>query len=199
MLKESGPLRGGSGYRTAASALPPAIRSAVEEQISGEPLDRAAEIAAQNSNGKLPSPNPRSQTPICVPRDTLLFSVRRSLTSCVIASWKSLVARSRIFAPARMPFRPSDSVISSIDEVNPQDSGMDRAGRGLDRRISHDRPAAHVGRSRRLLARRLYQRGARRSKTPYYYRRLGRYRWPCFTALTLCFSVTPASAARRAL
>jgi hypothetical protein len=47
MLTESGPLGGGSEYRTAESGLPPAIRNAVEEQMSGEPLDRAAEIAAR--------------------------------------------------------------------------------------------------------------------------------------------------------
>jgi len=37
---------GGSGYRTASSPLSPAIIAAVEQQISGEPLDRSAEIAA---------------------------------------------------------------------------------------------------------------------------------------------------------
>ena len=56
MLTESGPLRGGSGYRTAGSALPPAIRSAVEEQISGEPLDRAAEIAARKQQWQASGP-----------------------------------------------------------------------------------------------------------------------------------------------
>ncbi len=56
MLTESGPLRGGSGYRTAGSALPPAIRNAVEEQISGEPLDRAAEIAARKQQWQAAGP-----------------------------------------------------------------------------------------------------------------------------------------------
>jgi hypothetical protein len=56
MLTEFGPLRGGSGYRTAGSALPPAIRSAVEEQISGEPLDRAAEIAARKQQWQAAGP-----------------------------------------------------------------------------------------------------------------------------------------------
>ena len=56
MLTESGPLRGGSGYRTAGSALPPAIRNAVEEQISGEPLDRAAEIAARKQQWQAAEP-----------------------------------------------------------------------------------------------------------------------------------------------
>jgi hypothetical protein len=37
----------GSEYRTASSALDPAIIAAVEEQISGEPLDRNAEIEAR--------------------------------------------------------------------------------------------------------------------------------------------------------
>lgn len=56
MLTESGPLRGGSGYRAAGSALPPAIRSAVEDQISGEPLDRAAEIAARKEQWQAAGP-----------------------------------------------------------------------------------------------------------------------------------------------
>ena len=56
MLTESGPLRGGSGYRTAGSALPPDIRNAVEEQISGEPLDRAAEIAARKQQWQAAGP-----------------------------------------------------------------------------------------------------------------------------------------------
>lgn len=37
----------GPEYRTADSALPPAILSAVEAEIAGEPLDRAAEITAR--------------------------------------------------------------------------------------------------------------------------------------------------------
>jgi len=37
----------GSQYRTAGSSLPPAVLSAVQSQISGDPLDRAAEIAAR--------------------------------------------------------------------------------------------------------------------------------------------------------
>jgi len=36
----------GSGYRTAASSMAPAILSAVQEQIAGEPLDQAGESAA---------------------------------------------------------------------------------------------------------------------------------------------------------
>jgi hypothetical protein len=39
--------REGSQYRTAGSSLPPAVLSAVQAQISGEPLDRAAEIVAR--------------------------------------------------------------------------------------------------------------------------------------------------------
>jgi hypothetical protein len=38
---------GASEYRTASSALSPAILGAVEQQIAGEPLDRAAEMAAR--------------------------------------------------------------------------------------------------------------------------------------------------------
>jgi hypothetical protein len=38
---------GGPEYRTASSALAPAIITAVEEQISGEPLDRDAEMEAR--------------------------------------------------------------------------------------------------------------------------------------------------------
>jgi hypothetical protein len=37
-----------SQYRTAGSSLPPAVLSAVQAQISGDPLDRAAEIAARD-------------------------------------------------------------------------------------------------------------------------------------------------------
>jgi hypothetical protein len=36
-------------YRTAGSEMPPAILKAVEDQISGEPLDPAAETAARNA------------------------------------------------------------------------------------------------------------------------------------------------------
>jgi hypothetical protein len=39
----------GANFRAAASALPPAIRIAVEESIDGEPLDRAGEIAARQA------------------------------------------------------------------------------------------------------------------------------------------------------
>ncbi|MHB8477434.1 MAG: anti-sigma factor family protein [Steroidobacteraceae bacterium] len=39
----------GSEYRTASSSLPPAIATAVEEQISGEPLNRTGEIAARKA------------------------------------------------------------------------------------------------------------------------------------------------------
>jgi hypothetical protein len=38
-----------TNFRTAGSALSPAIRAAVEESIDGEPLDRAAEIAARQA------------------------------------------------------------------------------------------------------------------------------------------------------
>ena len=49
-LAQSGAMPdGGSEYRTASSSLPPAIASAVEEQISGEPLDRTGEIAARKA------------------------------------------------------------------------------------------------------------------------------------------------------
>ena len=48
-----------SEYRTASSSLPPAILSAVQDQIVGDPLDRAAEIAAREqgwrSAGKSPA------------------------------------------------------------------------------------------------------------------------------------------------
>jgi hypothetical protein len=39
----------GSEYRTASSSLPPAIATEVQEQISGEPLDRTGEIAARKA------------------------------------------------------------------------------------------------------------------------------------------------------
>jgi hypothetical protein len=39
----------GSEYRTAGSSLPPAIATEVQEQISGEPLDRSGEIAARKA------------------------------------------------------------------------------------------------------------------------------------------------------
>jgi negative regulator of sigma E activity len=37
----------GSQYRTAGSSLPPAVLSAVQAKIAGDPLDRAAEVAAR--------------------------------------------------------------------------------------------------------------------------------------------------------
>ena len=43
----SGVAGDGSQYRTASSALPPAVLSAVQDRISGDPLDRAAELAAR--------------------------------------------------------------------------------------------------------------------------------------------------------
>jgi hypothetical protein len=46
VLAQPGTAGGSSEYRTASSSLSPAIISAVEQQISGEPLDRSAEIAA---------------------------------------------------------------------------------------------------------------------------------------------------------
>lgn len=55
-LAQSGAVKDdGSEYRTASSSLPPAIATAVEEQISGEPLDRTGEIAAREQ-GWLPAP-----------------------------------------------------------------------------------------------------------------------------------------------
>jgi anti-sigma factor RsiW len=45
-LAQPGSTGGSSEYRTASSSLSPAIVSAVEQQISGEPLERSAEIAA---------------------------------------------------------------------------------------------------------------------------------------------------------
>jgi hypothetical protein len=49
-LAQSGAVKDdGSGYRMASSSLPPAIATAVEEQISGEPLDRTGEIAARKA------------------------------------------------------------------------------------------------------------------------------------------------------
>jgi hypothetical protein len=49
VLSESAPLHSGGSqqFRTAGSAMPPAVLHAVEEQISGEPLDRSAEMAAR--------------------------------------------------------------------------------------------------------------------------------------------------------
>lgn len=47
-LTEPKAAAGASEYRTAGSELPPSIIAAVQEEISGEPLDRAAEIAARN-------------------------------------------------------------------------------------------------------------------------------------------------------
>jgi hypothetical protein len=49
-LVQSGAVKDvGSEYRTASSSLPLAIATAVEEQISGEPLDRTDEIAARKA------------------------------------------------------------------------------------------------------------------------------------------------------
>jgi hypothetical protein len=49
-LAQSGAVKDdGSEYRTASSSLPPAIATAVEEQISGEPLNRTDEIAARKA------------------------------------------------------------------------------------------------------------------------------------------------------
>jgi len=49
-LAQSGAVKeDGSEYRTASSSLPPAIATSVEEQISGEPLDRTGEIAARKA------------------------------------------------------------------------------------------------------------------------------------------------------
>jgi hypothetical protein len=49
-LAQSGAVKDdGSEYRTASSSLPPAIATAVEEQISGEPLDRTGETAARKA------------------------------------------------------------------------------------------------------------------------------------------------------
>jgi hypothetical protein len=49
-LAQSGAMKDdGSEYRTASSSLPPAIATAVEEQISGEPLDRTGEMAARKA------------------------------------------------------------------------------------------------------------------------------------------------------
>ena len=49
-LAQSGAVnKGGSEYRTAGSSLPPAIETAVDEQISGEALDRTGEIAARKA------------------------------------------------------------------------------------------------------------------------------------------------------
>jgi hypothetical protein len=44
---DAGAAGNGSQYRTANSGLPPAVLSAVQDQVSGDPLDRAAEIAAR--------------------------------------------------------------------------------------------------------------------------------------------------------
>jgi anti-sigma factor RsiW len=45
-LTQPGTAGGSSEYRTASSSMSAAIISAVEQQISGEPLDRSAEVAA---------------------------------------------------------------------------------------------------------------------------------------------------------
>jgi anti-sigma factor RsiW len=57
-LAQSTEAQGGGNFRTAASPLPPLIRAAVEEAIKGEPLDRAAEIAARQSGWSAPAPSP---------------------------------------------------------------------------------------------------------------------------------------------
>jgi hypothetical protein len=48
MPSESGP-SDGKGYRLAGTALPAAITRAIGEQIAGEPLDAAGEVAARDS------------------------------------------------------------------------------------------------------------------------------------------------------
>jgi anti-sigma factor RsiW len=48
-LVQSASDRGNANFRTAQSALPAPIRSAVEAIIEGEPLDRSAEIAARQT------------------------------------------------------------------------------------------------------------------------------------------------------
>jgi hypothetical protein len=45
-----------SRFRTASSAMPPQVLEAIEEQISGEPLDRAAEMAARGESWDGPPP-----------------------------------------------------------------------------------------------------------------------------------------------
>jgi hypothetical protein len=43
---------GGAGYRPAASALPAAVRAAVEDQMAGEPLDAQGEVQAKRAGWK---------------------------------------------------------------------------------------------------------------------------------------------------
>jgi hypothetical protein len=52
LASQPGTAGGSSDYRTASSSMSPAIISAVEQQISGEPLDRSAEIAALKRDWK---------------------------------------------------------------------------------------------------------------------------------------------------
>jgi anti-sigma factor RsiW len=49
-----GTAAGTTEYRTAGSGMPPAVLTAVEEQISGEPLDQAGESAARLQEWKTP-------------------------------------------------------------------------------------------------------------------------------------------------
>jgi hypothetical protein len=52
LTEEGGAAADGSGYRTAGSAMPPAVLSAVEDLIAGEPLDQAGESAARRRDWK---------------------------------------------------------------------------------------------------------------------------------------------------
>jgi hypothetical protein len=52
LSQAEGTAQSDSGYRTAASALSPAILKAVEERIIGEPLDATAESAARSADWK---------------------------------------------------------------------------------------------------------------------------------------------------
>jgi hypothetical protein len=47
LAQSTAPGAAGGGYRQAASALPPAVASTLDELIAGEPLDAAAEAAAR--------------------------------------------------------------------------------------------------------------------------------------------------------
>jgi hypothetical protein len=52
-LTQGGAAQGGT-YRTAAAALPPMIAKMIEDQIQGEPLDKAGESAARQHEWQSP-------------------------------------------------------------------------------------------------------------------------------------------------
>jgi hypothetical protein len=56
LTEERGAAAGESGYRTAGSAIPAAILSAVEARVAGEPLDQAGERDARGRDWAAPDP-----------------------------------------------------------------------------------------------------------------------------------------------